>query len=276
MSARAGIRSPPHLPNLSRNQSRHDRFPEPGGGGGVPQPMRSQGAACRSRAGTVLSLAFAAFVTGCAEPQGRVDPFTATGELVALSGGDAGARSACITCHGLRGQGDGQTAPWLAGLPRGYLQKQLEDYASGLREDDIMRPIAKALNHRDRAAVAAYYAAMAAPSGVPPSPEAAALGERLYHHGDAARGLAACASCHGAAAQGDGPANPPLAGQPSAYLEAQLRLWRQGRRRNDPLGRMQQISELLSPSEAAALASYVAALAPAAAPADRAPEASPS
>ena len=50
----------------------------------------------------------------------------------------------------------------------------------------------------------------------------AAKGEQLYANGDAARGILACASCHGAAGNSTIPANPNLAGQPHEYLVKQL------------------------------------------------------
>src|SRR5690606_23439060 len=83
---------------------------------------------------------------------------------------------------------------------------------------------------------------------------------RLYHAGDATRGLASCASCHGERGEGLGPANPALAGQPPGYLAAQLDRWRHGARRSDPGDVMLRVSQLLAPEESAALAAYAAAL----------------
>jgi len=197
-------------------------------------------------------------VTACAGERGR-DPFTATGELVALSGGDAGARRACIVCHGLDGAGDGEMTPRLAGLPEGYLVKQLQDYADGRRAHPDMEGIAKALDPRARQAVAAYYARL--PWAPPPTvvvQESAAA--RLYHEGDPARGLAPCATCHGRRGEGGGAANPPLAGQPAGYLEAQFARWRDSARRNDPQNMMLAISRRVTPAEAAALARYCRSL----------------
>lgn len=202
------------------------------------------------------------------------DPFTATGELVALSGGDAGARRACIVCHGLDGAGDGELAPRLAGLPPGYLQKQLQDYADGRRTHPEMEAIARALDDRARREVAAYYADR--PWTPPPvRPAADARAAALYHQGDPARGVPPCAACHGAAGEGDGFANPPLAGQPAGYQAAQLELWRHSKRRNDPQDVMLRISRRLSPREAAAVARYAAALRPASAAGSAPPAASP-
>ncbi len=47
-------------------------------------------------------------------------------------------------------------------------------------------------------------------------------GEALFTNGDAARGIAACASCHGAAGNSTISTNPKLAGQHDAYIAKQL------------------------------------------------------
>ncbi len=182
--------------------------------------------------------------------------FEKTGKLIALSGAGAGASNACFTCHGLKGTGDGAGSPRLAGLDAGYLQRQLEAYGDGRRRHTQMSWIARQLSASERKQVAAYYAAM------PFSAQTASVDStpRLYAQGDPSRGIASCASCHGKNGQGLGPANPPLGGQPAAYLEAQLEAWRHGKRRNDPGDVMLRISQLLTPSESAALAVYASNL----------------
>ena len=210
-----------------------------------------------------LTVLLVGAVAACAAPTGR-DPFTETGEVIAMSGGDAGPERACFACHGLRGQGDGELAPRLAGLPEGYLQKQLEDYADGLRPHELMRVVSRALDPEDRRRVAAYYAAM--PPPVSSGPTTDLRGSRLYHRGAPERGLPACAACHGRAGQGVGPANPPLAGQPPGYLASQMKQWRRSERRNDPRGVMLTISRRLTSAEVEALARYAAAPGPQAVP----------
>jgi cytochrome c553 len=173
-----------------------------------------------------LILAVAALVTGCEAPApdaGRA--FKTSGEVIALGGGDGGAARACFTCHGLDGAGDGVGAPRLAGLDAGYLHKQMQDYAVGVRADPVMTPIAKRLDQNDRRAVAAYYAAMRPRGGG----AAAAPAPRAY---------LACAACHGEDGRGVGPGNPALAGQPAAYTLEQLQRWKRAERRNDPRGVM--------------------------------------
>ena len=218
---------------------------------------------CRFRAAMdlrPLCLVLSLSMVGCgAVERGSADRFTASGELLAVSGGDAGARGACITCHGIDGSGNGAGTPRLAGLDRGYMAAQLEAYASGRRRHPEMAVIARKLTPAQHDAVSAYYATMThhpAWQKLRGTPAA----QTLYHHGDPARGLAACASCHGGRGQGVGAANPPLAGQPADYLAHQLQQWRDSARRNDPQGEMRRISRALSPQESKALAAYASSL----------------
>ncbi len=183
--------------------------------------------------------------------------FASTGELVALSGAGAGGANACFTCHGLDGRGNGAGAPRLAGLDVGYLERQMQSYADGRRQHPQMAWIARRLEASERLAVAAHYAAM------PYQPVSTAIPQpapALYVRGDPARGLQACAACHGLAGQGLGPANPPLGGQPAAYLAHQLHQWRESKRRNDPGNVMLEISQRLTEPEIAALAAHAARL----------------
>ncbi|RHW16554.1 hypothetical protein D1610_15185 [Sphingomonas gilva] len=134
----------------------------------------------------------------------------------------------------------------------------MDAYADGLRRHPEMESIARQFSQADRQAVSFHYAAMPFDPGVrgePVSPPPA-----LYTAGDPARGLQPCAACHGLAGEGGGPANPPLAGQPAAYLAEQLAKWRRSERRNDPGNVMLGISRRLSQQEVAALAAYAATL----------------
>ena len=188
--------------------------------------------------------------------------FRESGELIAWSGGNAGAANACFTCHGVDGRGNGAGAPRLAGLGIGYLDRQLEAFDDGRRRHEQMAWISRRLTASDRRAVSAYYAGLpwaptqattAATTGAEPPPA-------LWVDGDPARGLPACASCHGRDGAGEGSAAPPLAGQPAAYQAQQLDSWRRSERRTDPGHVMLRISQRLTPREAAALSAYAAAL----------------
>lgn len=187
-----------------------------------------------------LLLVSAASLAGCTDSGGGNSAFTASGEVIAMSGGDGGPTHACATCHGLKGEGDGRLTPRLAGLDAGYLHRQLDDYVNGRREHAEMRAIARRLSPEDRAKVSAWYAAL-------PVNAAALRASPLY--------IARCAECHGAAGEGRGPGNPPLAGQPVGYIEAQLLAWRAGKRRGDGMNQMLAVSRALTPTEVRSLAS---------------------
>ncbi|QIG79355.1 c-type cytochrome [Stakelama tenebrarum] len=207
--------------------------------------------------------ALVALLAGCS-PEPVESPFSRSGEMIALSGGDAGAGGACFTCHGREGEGDGNLVPRLAGLDSGYLARQLELFATGQRHDPQMYAIAKRLSGEDRLRAARYYAALPWPSeGGEAVAARASCGPTsarlLYFEGDASRGLVACAACHGEDGAGRGPGNPPLAGQPAPYIAEQLRKWRSGERYGDPGHVMHDVALELSAREVRDLA----ALAPA-------------
>lgn len=198
------------------------------------------------RVGVVFCIV--AFAASCSAPVHAPPPVS--GEAIAFGAGPSGARNACFTCHGLDGAGRG-SVPRLAGIDAGYLTKQMFDYASEERYDPIMGPIARAMTDRDIRMVSHYYADLAfLPLLSSPAPD-------IYAHGDRRRGLRACADCHGNGGQGLGAGKPPLAGQPTAYTIEQLRRWRRGERRNDPLNVMSTIARSLSDDEIEAIAAYL-------------------
>lgn len=181
--------------------------------------------------------------------------FAESGEMIAMSGGPGGAGNACFTCHGLKGEGDRDATPRLAGLDQGYLQKQLEDYASGLRPDDVMTRVARGLDQDGRCAVAAWYVALPAPTKAQSTPLSPS--PPIWLAGDAARGVTACAACHGAEGQGAGEGQPVVAGQPAAYTLEQIDRWKSGKRRNDPRGVMAAAVQRLTDAEARAIAQWL-------------------
>jgi len=70
--------------------------------------------------------------------------------------------------------------------------------------------------------VSAMSPSIAAGAAAGPAKPDAAKGATLYERGDAARGVVACASCHGAAGNSTIPANPNLAAQSHEYIYKQL------------------------------------------------------
>jgi len=180
------------------------------------------------------------------------------------------AAAACAACHGPSGEGNAAAGfPRLQGLPAVYQLRQLDAFAEGTRESAVMAPLARALGARDRTRLADYYARL----GAHPRPPGSAVtggDDRLALQGRWSEEIPACVQCHGENGTGIGAAFPPLAGQPSAYLAAQLRAWQRGTRRADPLALMQTIARRLSDADVRAVADYFAAI-PAGAAAPSAP-----
>lgn len=203
------------------------------------------------RGALLLALCAMVLATACTDRMTLSDDrWGRGGELIAMSGGEGGARHACATCHGARGEGNGFDAPRLAGLPAGYLQKQMEDYAAGLRPHELMRDAARFLDSHERVRVADFYAALP-PQALPPatSEPLAATTPALYAR--------ACQQCHGV--EGVGTAyGPPLNGQPAFYLAQQLQDWQVSKRRNDGRHVMLEVAQQLRPEEVRQLSLYLA------------------
>jgi cytochrome c553 len=209
--------------------------------------------------GLLLALFATVLSTACTDRMSISDDrWSAGGELIAMSGGEGGARYACVTCHGARGEGNGFDAPRLAGLPAGYLQKQMEDYATGLRAHEVMRDAARFLDSHERVRVANHYAALppqAFPFETQPATDEAiaAATPALY--------AGACQQCHGV--EGVGTANgPPLNAQPAFYLTQQLQDWQVSKRRNDGNHVMLKVAQQLKPAEVRQLSLYLAQIPP--------------
>ena len=188
------------------------------------------------------------------------------------AGGTGPPEHACDACHEReRPSGMVTGMPRLDGQPAAYLEAQLRAYADGTRWSPVMSPIAAGLGQPERAAVAAHYAAQPSPK-VPPLPDGIATdrGRQLALEGDPGRMLPACIACHGTQGIGIPPAFPYLAGQDPLYMTMQIRLWRHGHRRNDPLGAMAAVAHRLSSADAEAVSMWFARLAEPQPPSSRA------
>jgi cytochrome c553 len=172
--------------------------------------------------------------------------------------------SACVGCHGAKGEGNAAANfPRLAGQSQAYLARQLKSYADGSRNNPVMMPIAKGLSPEQIQAVAAYYAGLAAPApkaatSAAPAAQALKRGAQLANVGDDKLGVQGCVNCHGPGGIGEPPAYPYLAGQHASYLTAALGEWKSGARNTDPSLQMNMIAKRLSDSDIAALAAYYA------------------
>ncbi|HEV3427283.1 MAG TPA: c-type cytochrome [Paraburkholderia sp.] len=170
---------------------------------------------------------------------------------------------ACISCHGANGEGNAAAGfPRLAGLSETYLAAQLTAFADGTRENSIMQPFAKIMSLDGREAVAQYFSSLSAPKDIRTHDSAdvstADTGAWLATRGRWQEDLPACVQCHGPGGVGVGSVFPPLAGQPAAYIAAQLGAWKNGKRAPGPLALMPAIASKLSDADIQAVAQYYA------------------
>lgn len=180
--------------------------------------------------------------------------------------------ASCAACHGARGEGNAKLgAPNIAGLDAWYLERQLDNFASGRRGANpgdtygaqMRGAVAALAGAAERSAVAAHIAALPrVGAGGTAKAAKADLGNGRTHYN------ALCSSCHQANGQGNKAlAAPRLAGLDGAYLARQYANYRTGLRGthadDKPGKQMAAISKML-PNEAAErdVLAYIATLKP--------------
>lgn len=178
---------------------------------------------------------------------------TAPSELVNVGRG-ALHLTACARCHDNDAAPANGVVPRLAGQPAAYLRRALREYRRDKRQSGMMEPVAAALDETQIDQLADYYASLAT---VQQNHEASnSAGAALALKGNPQTGVPPCETCHGATAL---PEYPRLAGQPAAYIEAQLKLWREGGRAQTPQGAlMAEIARRLDDEESRAVAQHYA------------------
>lgn len=164
-------------------------------------------------------------------------------------------QDSCAQCHGDRGQPRHDGYPALAGQPAGYLEAQLQAFASGHRTSPQMAPLAANLSQEQITEFASYFARQKATISHKPdnNPE-------LTEQGKAVVSRNGCVACHGPALSGN--ANiPRIAGQGQRYLADQLLAFKE-QRRVDASGGMNAIAAQMSAEDIASVSHYLAGMEP--------------
>ena len=191
-----------------------------------------------------------------AAPAVKADP--ARGGALYDAGDPARGLPACVSCHGAAGNSSIVANPKLSGQFASYTHKQLIDFTTPNRQQPIMTTYAKMLTDAEKKDIAAWLAAQVHKPGAAKNKDTVELGRKIYRGGIAERGVAACASCHGANASGIPAQYPRLAGQHQDYTTAQLEAFKSGTRANSP--QMTTLSQRMSTAEMRAVADYIAGL----------------
>jgi len=171
----------------------------------------------------------------------------------------------CVACHGADGNSVAAANPKIAAQVPEYLHKQLADFKGQggkkpARPSDIMTPMVANLSDADMKGLAALYSGQPLRPAAASDKDLAALGQKIWRGGIPATGVPACAGCHGPAGAGIPAQYPRVAGQFAEYVSAQLRLFRDGARANDPNGMMRGVAARLTEREIRAVAEYAAGL----------------
>ena len=179
--------------------------------------------------------------------------------------GQAIVATVCIACHAIDGNSIGAPNPKLAGQHAEYLFKQMKNFkaADGQapeRSNPIMNGMIAAFDESQMRDLAAYFASQKQIPAQPTSPETVEAGKKLYRAGDAAKGLPACAACHGPTGSGIPAQFPRIGGQLPDYVEAQLKAFRDDTRANDPNKMMRMVAIKMTDAEIKAVSNYVAGM----------------
>jgi cytochrome c553 len=182
----------------------------------------------------------------------------AKGGALFESGDQARGLPACVSCHGAGGNSTMAVNPKLAAQFEPYVYKQLVDFTTANRNNPVMSTYAKMLTDDEKKNIAAFLATQQAKPGAARNKDIVELGRKIYRGGIADKGVAACASCHGATAAGIPAQFPRLAGQHQDYTLAQLQAFKSGARNNSP--QMGTLAKRMSDEEMKAVADYVAGI----------------
>ena len=179
--------------------------------------------------------------------------------------GQAIVATVCVACHGLDGNSPLPVNPKLAGQLPEYLFKQMKNFKaadgkSPERVNAIMNGMIAAYDEGQMRDLATYFSSQVRKGELAKSRDTVELGQKLYRGGDQAKGLPACAACHGPAGAGIPAQYPRLGGQYAEYTEAQLRNFREGIRANDANRMMRMVAVKMTDSEIKAVADYIAGL----------------
>ncbi|NRO97492.1 c-type cytochrome [Paraburkholderia sp. NMBU_R16] len=172
-----------------------------------------------------------------------------------------GARMAaqlCAACHGVHGDSQSPMFPKLNGQTHDYLVAQLKGFRQHVRGESDARAymwaIASQLDDATVASLADYYSQQSPTVGGAGDAALIAEGQDIFEHGLPDKGVPACASCHGAHAEGNGQF-PRLGGQHADYLMRQIEVFQNGTRANAPV--MSAVAHTLSKKDAKAVTTFL-------------------
>jgi cytochrome c553 len=130
----------------------------------------------------------------------------------------------CVACHGPDGNSLNPVVPSIVGQPKLFIENQLILFREELRNSDQMLPVVKGLKDAEIVKLAEHFSKLPA-KAMEAGPADAALMNRGIQKAKELR----CGICHLSDFSGQNQI-PRAAGQREAYLEAEMRAYRDGKR----------------------------------------------
>jgi cytochrome c553 len=130
----------------------------------------------------------------------------------------------CAKCHGADGNSSNPQIPSIAAQPRLFIETQLVLFREELRKSEQMLPVVTGLKDAEIVKLAEHFSKLPA-KGMESAPSNPALMKTGREKAKALR----CGICHLSDFGGQNQI-PRLAGQREAYLEAEMRAYRDGKR----------------------------------------------
>jgi cytochrome c553 len=130
----------------------------------------------------------------------------------------------CAACHGPGGNSVNPQVPSIAGQPKLFLENQLILFREELRRSDQMLPVVKGLKDPEIIKLAEHFSKLPAKAM-----ESGTSDKALVTRGTQRAKELRCGICHLSDYSGQNQI-PRLAGQREAYLEAEMRAYRDGKR----------------------------------------------
>lgn len=130
----------------------------------------------------------------------------------------------CAACHGPDGNSENPQVPSIAGQPKLFLENQLILFREELRKSDQMAAVVKGMKDPEVIKLAEHFSKLPA-RGM----ETGAADKSLAQRGAQRAKELRCGICHLSDFSGQNQI-PRLAGQREAYLEAEMRAYRDGKR----------------------------------------------
>lgn len=175
------------------------------------------------------------------------------------------AATVCVACHNADGNSTQAANPKLAGQHARYLLKQMKNFKAPdgkqpERVNAVMNGMIAPYTEEQMRDLAAWFASQPRQGEQAKNRDTIEAGQKLYRAGSQAKGLPACAGCHGPAGGGIPAQFPRIGGQFAEYTEAQLKAFRDESRSNDPNSMMRMVAIKMTDKEIKAVSDYVAGL----------------